>query len=519
MAKPEKRWQLLLVADDGRIIPFKRIKGVVVALVVLLFLLGLACAFLGWQWTAEKIRHTNARDQLARANRQLEEYKSKNELITAELVLARVRMEKAGMSVNKRQRPSQKQKPLKPAGASNTKAETAGEEKQPATVEKPPAKPPATPVSRESAEKAAEPELVAEKTAQKLSADVVLEDLEVRHDTEKEIVLARFKVRNNRLDSTKVAGRCVVVLKSAGQAPQKWLAMPKVVLKDGIPSGKQGRDFRISKFIDMDLMAAVETDPSVFKSAHVYVFEPSGALMLEKQIAVDLPPPKPKVAATPLPAEKPASPPKPKKPVVALGDLKMDYDPANLVLTARFRVRNAGPASSPVAGRCVVVMKDGAEDTGRWLSIPPAKMVNDEPDGTRGKSFRILRFRDMVMKAGEVADASIFTLAIVYVFDNSGAKLLEKSYPVTLPAPAPPKPALVEKPTQVPIIQGEKPEVPEAAASEPPQTEPAEPSPTEPRTDAAAETATTPEPAAAPAETPPSAENTAPAADDSRSRF
>ena len=57
MAKPEKRWQLLLVADDGRIIPFKRIKGIAVTLAILLVILGLVCAGLGWQLTAEKVRH------------------------------------------------------------------------------------------------------------------------------------------------------------------------------------------------------------------------------------------------------------------------------------------------------------------------------------------------------------------------------------------------------------------------------------------------------------------------------
>ena len=44
MTRPEKRWQLLLMADDGRIIPFKRIKGIAVTLVILLVLLGLVCA-------------------------------------------------------------------------------------------------------------------------------------------------------------------------------------------------------------------------------------------------------------------------------------------------------------------------------------------------------------------------------------------------------------------------------------------------------------------------------------------
>ena len=102
MAKPENRWQLLLVADDGRIVPFKRIKGIALTLAFLSLLLGLLCAGLGWQWTAEKVRHRKTKDMLVDANRRLNHYKSEVELITAELVLAEVRMEGAGLPVTKR---------------------------------------------------------------------------------------------------------------------------------------------------------------------------------------------------------------------------------------------------------------------------------------------------------------------------------------------------------------------------------------------------------------------------------
>ena len=86
MAKPEKRWQLLLVADDGRIIPFRRIKGIAVTLAILMVVLGLVCAGLGWQLTAEKVRHRRTLAQLTDANRQVVHYKSEHELITAELL-------------------------------------------------------------------------------------------------------------------------------------------------------------------------------------------------------------------------------------------------------------------------------------------------------------------------------------------------------------------------------------------------------------------------------------------------
>jgi len=67
MTTPEKRWQLLLVADDGRIIPFKHIKGIALTLLVLLIVAGVGCAGLGWLLTEEKISHRQTIDQLALA--------------------------------------------------------------------------------------------------------------------------------------------------------------------------------------------------------------------------------------------------------------------------------------------------------------------------------------------------------------------------------------------------------------------------------------------------------------------
>ena len=40
-----------------------------------------------------------------------------------------------------------------------------------------------------------------------------------------------------------------------------------------------------------------------------------------------------------------------------LGDLELEHTPDKKLLQARFRVKNTGPRSSPVAGRCVVVLK------------------------------------------------------------------------------------------------------------------------------------------------------------------
>jgi hypothetical protein len=313
MAKPEKRWQLLLVADDGRIIPFKRIKGIAVTLAILLVILGLVCAGLGWQLTAEKVRHRRTLDQLTDANRQVAHYKSEHELISAELVLAEARMEKAGLLIPRRQAPIDQPTPAKTVEAKpvpEPKIDDGNKEMEPIAAASPPAvnqsvPPAATPpvsVAKDIVSEAAP----AKVTAKPEQPAVAMDDLEIKHDAGKKILLARFRVKNTGPRSSPVTGRCVVVLKTDQMDPGSWLAMPGVTLVNGKPDGVRGQAFKISRFKDMEIKAMGQTDPSSFITATVYVFDSSGTKVLEKDFSIDLPAPKPDPQPVSTPAVQPA---------------------------------------------------------------------------------------------------------------------------------------------------------------------------------------------------------------------
>jgi hypothetical protein len=98
----------------------------------------------------------------------------------------------------------------------------------------------------------------------------------------------------------------------------------------------------------------------------------------------------------------------------------------------------------------VVVLKADRMDPSAWLAMPDVRLVNGEPGGERGQAFRISRFRDMEIEAMGQADPSSFKAATVYVFDSSGAKILEKDFPIDLPAPKP-DPAPVSTPAVQPV--------------------------------------------------------------------
>lgn len=315
MAKPEKRWQLLLVADDGRIIPFRRIKGIAVTLAILMVVLGLVCAGLGWQLTAEKVRHRRTLAQLTDANRQVVHYKSEHELITAELVLAEARMEKAGLQIPRRQERIAQQTPVKTVDAkpaTETKSDDGEKKTEPVATASPtaeiqPSIPSAAPPPDRAAEEAVPEAVPAEETAEPEQPAVAIGDLEIKHDSGKKILLARFRVINTGPRSSPVAGRCVVVLKNDQMEPEAWLAMPGVTLVNGEPDGERGQAFKISRFRDMEIKAMGQTDPSSFKTATVYVFDTAGAQILEKDFPIDLPVSKPAPEPVPTPAVQPAN--------------------------------------------------------------------------------------------------------------------------------------------------------------------------------------------------------------------
>jgi hypothetical protein len=313
MAKPEKRWQLLLVADDGRIIPFRRVKGIALTLIVLLVLLGLLCAGLAWQLTAEKVRHQRSLGRLADATRQAAHFKSEHELIAAELVLAEARMQKAGLLISRRQERIPQQVPATTADAEVEKKDRLNApDRSTATgpTDTEAASTRAETVPAAEAVQAAAPENKPVEVPPEPKPPVVtLGDLEMKHDTKRKLLLARFRVSNAGPRSSPVAGRCVVVLKTDASDSGAWLAMPGVPLVDGKPDGKQGQAFRISRYRDMEIKAAGQADLSGYKTARVYVFDASGAPITEKAFPVNFPAPKPEPRPVPAPTSQPAAVP------------------------------------------------------------------------------------------------------------------------------------------------------------------------------------------------------------------
>ena len=158
-----------------------------------------------------------------------------------------------------------------------------------------------------------------------------------------------------------------------------------------------------------------------------------------------------------------------------IDDLKMVHDAAKQLLLTQFRLKNTSPPSSPVAGRCVVVLKSEWMDPKDWLAMPRVVLENGRPNGARGQAFKISRFRDMEIKARGLKDPSAFKSATVYVFDTAGTKLLEQDVPIDLPAPqlqADPVPAPAAQPAGSPAAPDTQAEPPDSPPVNPPANQP-----------------------------------------------
>lgn len=133
------------------------------------------------------------------------------------------------------------------------------------------------------------------------------------------------------------------------------------------------------------------------------------------------------------------------KPAVDIQRFQVTYDPVDQVLKASFRIINVSRPKVSVSGRAVVVFKATGSPPIKWRASPMVKLVDGEPDGKRGKSFRINNFKRMTFLAYRVSLPVAYDTASVYVFDRRGKILLQREFEFSLPRE--PEPPEVDKPS------------------------------------------------------------------------
>ncbi len=278
-----------MVADDGRIIPFRHVKGIVLTLIISLVITVTICAGLLWLLTKEKMNHHQTREQLSAAKQAAARYKSDNEIATAELVLAEARLQKAGGAHSDRDDRARQEKTddHQPASVtapdgSNQTLSTAATQFASVQANRPFLKP-QPPPSPEKADADTPPKPMTPAAA---SSAVALGKMVFNHDPDRGRVTVNFRISNTGLRSASVEGWCVVALKGDPNHANTWIGMPDGSLMNKKIDFKKGKNFKISNFIDMDMQVGVGPGPLSVTNATVYIFDDAGSILLEKDFSI-----------------------------------------------------------------------------------------------------------------------------------------------------------------------------------------------------------------------------------------
>jgi hypothetical protein len=265
----DRRWTVLFIGDHGRVIAFKRIKtliwltlgAAVTALTAVAVLVtvnqGLQAGILALQ------------GRLETSQQQIQALRQERDLLTAHVVLVETKMKETLAGGH---RPAVDQK-SDPAGAGKS-IDRSGTPAKDAAVDKP-----------------AAPSAPAEdfKLPVGIGEGIAVEMFQAGFDGARKAIDLRYKLVATRQGSRPLAGHVVVVFKSDDLAPEQWLAMPRVDLPKGRPSGRQkGFSFSISHSKAFVHSMPAPTSFPAFTQAVLYVFSPEGQLLMAKDYVIDL---------------------------------------------------------------------------------------------------------------------------------------------------------------------------------------------------------------------------------------
>jgi hypothetical protein len=100
-------------------------------------------------------------------------------------------------------------------------------------------------------------------------------------------------------------------------------------------------------------------------------------------------------------------------------------------LTVKFKLTKVAAGETPISGYVQLIAEDRSTEPPRRWTYPYAVLQDGIPvDHRRGLSFRIQRFRPVSVKFGLDPDLDRPSTVRILVYDQLGARLLEREFPV-----------------------------------------------------------------------------------------
>jgi len=273
--KRTRRWTLIFVGNDGRIVNIRMFRGWITISAVAV-LMGAVAAF-GFYFLYQSTMDENKRlrSSLGVTRQEVKSLRHQKDILMARLVVSESNAElnrKANVSkvqvkdnvIALQDPPVQKVQIESKHDADNAdKNDMAELKKDPdkSTVPVQPQKPPS----------------------------VGVEDLTVSFDSYSNSLKVEFIVRKKDPDLQSVSGRTFAILKPDETDDRKWFALPAVALVAGKPvRPKQGQFFGIARYKSITLEAKNLSVLNPYKYATVFVFSTSGDLVLEKTFNIEI---------------------------------------------------------------------------------------------------------------------------------------------------------------------------------------------------------------------------------------
>jgi len=268
-----RRWTVLFIGDHGKVIAFKRIKTVIA---LTLGALVVALAAVAVLLVVNQQLHGRGRElqqQLKESRLQIESLSHERDLLTAHVVLVETKMKETLSGIGrpvgdlKRTPPE----PEKRAGPTSPRTEAVVEKADGAS-------------ETASAGPEARPPINSGDT-------LAVEGFGAKYDPARQSIDIKYKLVASSPGHKPVAGHVIVVFKGEHVEPESWLAMPRVELPKGRPSGMQkGYTFSISYSKAFAQTMPVPKSFSGFTTAVLYVFSREGQLIVAREYAVKLQP-------------------------------------------------------------------------------------------------------------------------------------------------------------------------------------------------------------------------------------
>jgi uncharacterized coiled-coil protein SlyX len=291
--KRDRYWSVMLVGDHGRIIPFRRFKGIAISVVVGLILAVLVIAGLSIAYMLQAGTIDELEAAVEESTRQIAKLRNEKDLLLTKMVID-----------DKKQSDRNDGDPAESGALAQGKAETPT-----AKVTPKPEKQPVVATIKPSSE----PKPASKKTpAQPVKFNADVRRVNIDYQSKRNLLRCDFRIYNTSKPKKALAGRTVVVLKNMDEPPIKWLAVPSVQLADGVPNGKDGKFFKINNYRTMKLRAYGLKPPVRFNTASIYVYTNEGSLLFNRQIPINIdvpspPPPKPAPVSPKPSADQPAA--------------------------------------------------------------------------------------------------------------------------------------------------------------------------------------------------------------------